>query len=144
VDPFTFVSQSREQRLKEKASVKASAAFAVPVVPQKPQAQAQGSSTAPDLQSNAAPTAVPKKPTLAPKNPFPDTHLPFLMTKITSLQAASLTSLVEIVYQELKAHKVKKNAIEAKVREIGEKCKDKKVWILKPTASTATPVPTVQ
>lgn len=32
----------------------------------------------------------------------------------------------------MKVHKVKKNAIEAKVREVGEKCKEKKVWIVKP------------
>lgn len=42
---------------------------------------------------------------------------------------------MEMVYQELKAHKVKKNAIEAKVREIGEKHKEKKVWVLKEVAN---------
>ena len=39
--------------------------------------------------------------------------------------------IVETVHRELQAHKVKKNAIEAKVREVGEKCKEKKVWIVK-------------
>lgn len=78
-------------------------------------------------------TTIPKRLTVAPKRAFPDTHLPFLLTKITTLQAASITFLVETIYQELRIHKVKKNAIEAKVREVGEKCKDRKVWIVKPT-----------
>jgi hypothetical protein len=37
---------------------------------------------------------------------------------------------VESVYQELRAHKVKKNAIEAKVREVAEKSKEKKIWVI--------------
>lgn len=45
---------------------------------------------------------------------------------------ASFVLLVETIYQELKAHKVKKIAIEAKIREVGEKCKEKKVWVVKP------------
>ena len=32
----------------------------------------------------------------------------------------------------LKAEKVKKNSIEAKIKEIAEKCKTQKVWVLKP------------
>lgn len=47
------------------------------------------------------------------------------------MQANSLPFIVEMVYQELKAHKVKKNAIEAKIKEIGEKDKEKKFWVLK-------------
>jgi len=78
-------------------------------------------------------TIIPKRLTVAPKHAFPDTHLPYLLTKITTLQAASITFLVETIYQELRIHKVKKNAIEAKVREVGEKCKDRKVWVVKPT-----------
>lgn len=76
-------------------------------------------------------SSVPKRLTAAPKHAFPDTHLPFLLTKITTLQAASITFLVETIYQELRVHKVKKNAIEAKVREVGEKCKERKVWVVK-------------
>jgi hypothetical protein len=83
------------------------------------------------LSSNAA-TSVTKKPTAPLKNPFPDAHLPFLVGKISELQVASFVVLVETIYQELKAHKVKKVAIEAKIREVGEKCKEKKVWIVKP------------
>lgn len=35
------------------------------------------------------------------------------------------------MYQDLKTHKVKKNAIEAKVKEVGEKCSVKKIWKVK-------------
>lgn len=66
-----------------------------------------------------------------PKTVFPDAHLGTLLAKITDLATPSLTFLVESIYQELREHKVKKNAIEAKVREISEKSKDKKVWVVK-------------
>lgn len=39
---------------------------------------------------------------------------------------------METVHHELQAHKVKKNAIEAKVREVGEKSKERKVWVVRP------------
>lgn len=40
---------------------------------------------------------------------------------------------MDSIYQDLRSHKIKKNAIEAKVKEVGEKSKDgKKVWVLKP------------
>ena len=68
----------------------------------------------------------------APKTTFPDAHLPVLVSKITALATSNITFLVESIYQDLRTHKVKKNAIEAKVKEVGEKCKEKKVWILKP------------
>ncbi|KAM6500858.1 Chromatin assembly factor 1 subunit A domain containing protein [Amanita muscaria] len=88
-------------------------------------------STMSNCPSNNAPSIPPKKPAVAPKNAFPDAHVPFLLTKITALQAASLTFLVEAIYQELRVHKVKKNAVEAKVREVCEKCKEKRVWVVK-------------
>lgn len=68
-----------------------------------------------------------------PKNPFPDAYLPFLKSKIDSLATSNLTFIVESVYQELKDHKIKKNAIEAKVREIGEK--QQKLWVVKPNVT---------
>ena len=55
-----------------------------------------------------------------------------LLAKIAQLQASSITSLVESIYLDLREFKVKKVAIEAKVREVGEKCKDRKVWVVKP------------
>ena len=45
------------------------------------------------------------------------------------METGNITAIVEVVYQELRNHKVKKNAIEAKVREIGEK--NKKIWVVK-------------
>lgn len=44
--------------------------------------------------------------------------------------------LVESVYEALKPHKVTKAAIEAKIREIGEKDKVKKKWVVKPAFLT--------
>lgn len=72
-----------------------------------------------------------KKPSLAPKTTFPEVHLPFLLEKVNSLQAGSINFLVEAIHRDLREHKVKKNTIEAKVREVGEKCKEKKFWVLK-------------
>ena len=69
---------------------------------------------------------------MATKSLFPECHLGFLLNKITQLQAPSITALVESVYLDLREHKVKKTAIEAKLREVGEKCKDKRVWVVKP------------
>ena len=50
---------------------------------------------------------------------------------ITDLATPSLTFLIESIYKDLRIHKIKKNAIEAKVREMGEKSKDKKVWVVR-------------
>jgi len=63
----------------------------------------------------------------------------FLLHKITQLQASSLNALVESIYLELREHKVKKVAIEAKVKEVGEKCKEKKVWVIKPALLVSQP-----
>ena len=41
--------------------------------------------------------------------------------------------MVEAIYHDLRGHKVTKISIEAKVREVGEKCKEKKVWVVKPS-----------
>ncbi|KAK2460579.1 hypothetical protein APHAL10511_007049 [Amanita phalloides] len=83
--------------------------------------------------------AIPKRLTVAPKNAFPDTYLPFLLTKITTLQAGSITFLVEAIYQELRGNKVKKNAIEAKVREVAEKCKESRIWVIKSAFKSDAP-----
>ena len=47
------------------------------------------------------------------------------------METGNIAGIVETVYQELRQHKVKKNAIEAKLKEIGEKSKEKKVWVVK-------------
>ena len=112
------------------------AVFAVPSLPDRlalpHQTPKPFSSTGGSLPSAPAPVLDAIKRTISiPKTSFPDAYLPFLLTKISSLQAASMTFLVEAIYQELRVHKVKKNAIEAKVKEVGEKCKEKKVWVIK-------------
>lgn len=60
--------------------------------------------------------------------------MPALIAKIKELNTGSLAVIVEGVYKELNAV-IKKNAIEAKIREIGEKSKDAggggKVWVIK-------------
>ena len=76
-------------------------------------------------------------PTPVPKTTFPDVHLSFLLEKITAIQASSITFLVDTIHRDLNAHKVKKNAIEAKIKEVGEKCKEKKVWVLKPNVQVS-------
>ena len=77
--------------------------------------------------------AAPKRPPPPPKTSFPDEHLPLLLSKITLLETSSLAVIVETVHKELSGFKVKKNAIEAKVREIGEKAREgRKVWVVKP------------
>ena len=68
----------------------------------------------------------------APKTVFPEAHLDDLLAKITDLATPNFTFLVESIYQDLRVHKIKKNAIEAKLREIGEKSKEKKIWVIKP------------
>jgi chromatin assembly factor 1 subunit A len=66
-----------------------------------------------------------------PKTNFPDAHLSVLLSKITSLATGNMTFLVESVFQELREHNVRKNAIEAKLKEVGEKCKHKRIWVVK-------------
>lgn len=140
IDPFTFVSTCVEDY---KASLKVPATTTAPST-----AAPNGSVLVPTIPGqipassnpNAAPVHSPsmtviKKPAASLKNPFPDAHLPYLLGKISELQMASFVLLVETIYQELKVHKVKKVAIEAKIREVGEKCKEKKVWVVKPALS---------
>ncbi|KAF5365726.1 hypothetical protein D9758_003132 [Tetrapyrgos nigripes] len=118
IDPFTFVStvDGRKPTITSSEPV-----FAVPPLPSH--------CTAP---TNGTTSDVPNKKTgTAPKKVFPDAHLNVLVNKVNTLQAANLTVLVEAVYQELREHNVKKNAIEAKIKEIGEKSKEKKVWVIK-------------
>lgn len=71
--------------------------------------------------------------TSAPKTAFPEEHLPTLVAKVTSLETGSITFLVDSIYQDLRSQKIKKNAIEAKIKEVGEKSTDgKKIWVMKP------------
>lgn len=102
------------------------------VIPSLPPYIAASSSAA--SSSTPAVSTPPKRPPPAPKTTFPDAHLPALFNQINKLATSSLSYIVETLHQELKEHKVKKNSIEAKIREVAEKCKERKVWILKAQA----------
>jgi chromatin assembly factor 1 subunit A len=81
-------------------------------------------------ESEVAPS-MPKRAQVPPKTSFPDAFLSILLSKITSLATGNMTFLIESVFQELREHNVRKNAIEAKLKEVGEKCKHKKIWVVK-------------
>ncbi|KAK7466897.1 hypothetical protein VKT23_003961 [Stygiomarasmius scandens] len=118
IDPFAFVSTVDTKKPATKSS---EAVFAVPALPSHCTVPNTGTSTEVPVKKTAP----------APKKTFPEVHLNVLIDKVNTLQANNLTVLVEAVYQELREHNVKKNAIEAKIREIGEKSKEKKFWIIK-------------
>lgn len=67
----------------------------------------------------------------APKTAFPDQLVPDLIKKISQLETGNLMGIVENIFQDFKDLKVKKNAIEAKVKEVAEKCRFKKIWVVK-------------
>ena len=84
------------------------------------------------LADSIPPSTTPKRPPPPPRTAFPEAYLPLLYGKIDTLATSSLAFIVETLHQELKEHKIKKNSIEAKIREVAEKCKEKKVWVIKP------------
>ncbi|THH14718.1 hypothetical protein EW146_g5662 [Bondarzewia mesenterica] len=135
IDPFTFVSTPFEvakQAIKPVPSTSSFLSLASAstfVVPALPPHLANPNSIA-SLPSSAVTSSAAKRAQLPPKNPFPDNCLPFLLTKIATLETSSLPALVDSVYQDLRIYKVKKYAIEIKVREICEK-DQRKVWVVK-------------
>ncbi|EIM90432.1 uncharacterized protein STEHIDRAFT_119429 [Stereum hirsutum FP-91666 SS1] len=145
INPFMFVSQPLEAHRPHttpKASSSSTLApstsapqFAVPALPahviQTAHINPNPNLNSPVPSSSSAPNLTPKKPPAPPKHPFPDAHLSLLLSKIDSLATGSLPALVDSVYQELKVHKVKKNAIEVKVKEVAQK-DGRKVWIVRP------------
>ena len=141
IDPFKFVADPIEQQAFGSGSGQSHAqtadGFVIPALPPHVAKSASALPTSSSMTSNG--TASPAKRTvLAPKNPFPDAHLPHLLARIEALATSSLQGIVETVHRELQVHKVKKNAIEAKVREVGEKCKEKKVWVVKPSVKASS------
>jgi chromatin assembly factor 1 subunit A len=92
--------------------------------PNTPSSEPAASNSASGQQPQA------KRPRTAPKNPFPDAHLPFLKNKVSSMGTSSLIALVEALHLDLKNHRVKKNAIEAKLREICVK-DQRHIWSVK-------------
>lgn len=144
IDPFTFISTPV---VEEQPSPSKTKGFVVPPLPTRIVQSSLSETPSQPLISTNQIDVTPGSSTLTtvlnlvpkrkaanvapPKTPFPDTLLPFLTDKITQLATGNLVWLIESLYQELKVHKVKKNAIEAKVREVGEKCPMKRIWIVK-------------
>jgi chromatin assembly factor 1 subunit A len=88
-----------------------------------------------------------KAPAAPPKSTFPDALLPQLLLGIRRCKTASLNVLVDSLYQELKATKVKKYAIETKVKEVAEKRwngEAQKIWVVRADPVEAAVVPMVQ
>ncbi|KAK1232998.1 hypothetical protein PQX77_003912 [Marasmius sp. AFHP31] len=124
LDPFTFVSSVKEKSRNQKPDP----VFAVPSLPDR---------HVPDSSNSTAPPntpAVRKSAPVVPKTAFPEDHLPVLLDKVNTLQSSNVTLLVETVYQELRAHKVKKNAIEAKIKEVAVRDREKKYWVVRENA----------
>lgn len=141
VDPFSFVSSCLEDfktRQTNPTSLNPSflnpnqPEFAVPALPPRLISTPNGGPL-PTTNTFSSNSPVPKKVPAVPKSTFPDIHMPLLIEKFAQLQSASISALVESIHLDLREHKVKKTAIEAKVREVGEKCKEKKVWVIKPS-----------
>ncbi|KAJ6546512.1 chromatin assembly factor 1 subunit A-domain-containing protein [Mycena vulgaris] len=130
IDPFTFVSQYGETRRTSKKD-----GFAVPTLPDR--LIASTPVYQPDASSLPSVPPVAKRAVVAPKTVFPEVHLSHLLAKIATTQTASLPILIDTIYQDLRDHKVKKNSIEAKVREVAEKCKIKRVWVVKEDVKVA-------
>jgi chromatin assembly factor 1 subunit A len=141
IDPFTFVSTCIEDNQAATAAASSSdGVFAVPSLPDRfitLPANTTMNSSAPAALTPVAVSGQPKVPAPPPKTTFPDAHLPYLLEKITALQASSITFLIDSIHRDLSSQKVKKNAIEAKIREVGEKCKERRFWVIKPNVQVS-------
>lgn len=116
IDPFTYVSP-----LEITPQAATNRTFLIPAIPEHIHSTSN--------EPQASTSGVMKKPPPGPKHPFPEAHVPILVAKIKELATGSIILIVETLYQELKDHKVKKNSIEAKVRELA--VKKGRVWIAK-------------
>ncbi|KAI0781133.1 hypothetical protein BD413DRAFT_21920 [Trametes elegans] len=133
IDPFTYVEQPTDLKGHPQQTTDG---FVIPALPAHLAKSTSSTSplVAPATSTPGAgpSTTTPKRGVPAPKTAFPDAHLPHLLARIEALATSSLQCIVETVHRELQAHRVKKNAIEAKVREVGEKSKERKVWVVRP------------
>ncbi|KAI9434015.1 chromatin assembly factor 1 subunit A-domain-containing protein [Lactarius indigo] len=131
LDPFSFVSVPADgSSVTYTSGSKLQPQFVIPALP--PHLLNSSTPVLDPAASNSTSShqPQPKRPRTIPKNPFPDAHLPFLKEKVTSMGTTSLIALVEALYLDLKTHGVKKNAIEAKVREICVKGQ-RHIWSVK-------------
>ncbi|KAI0063406.1 hypothetical protein BV25DRAFT_1854444 [Artomyces pyxidatus] len=146
LDPFTFVSTSTSEVPKSTPQQPA-VPTSIPlgkltphfVVPALPLHIINSTNSQTPAQPPPLPTV--KRPPPAPKTAFPEAYLPYLLQKVTYMGARSLTALVEAIYQDLRTHKVKKNAVEAKIREVCEKDQYQR-WVVKDDKSKVADVPT--
>ncbi|KAI9508476.1 hypothetical protein F5148DRAFT_1375796 [Russula earlei] len=144
LNPFTFVSTPVDARdgpgptTASTSGANPQSQFVMPALP--PHIVSSNTPTSGAASVNGQPSQA-KRPRTTPKNPFPDVHLPFLKEKVASMATNSLIALVEALHLDLKTHRVKKNAIEAKIREICVK-DQRHVWSLKTdTESPSLEVP---
>lgn len=131
IDPFTFVSTAVEDmKVAKQTSTSSTAPFAIPAVPDHAMQDVTAISplSTPSVEGSGTPKT---RGVLNPKVIFPDALLPTLIAKIDQLKSGSMLLVVESTYQALKAQKVKKNAVEAKIRDICEKTGTPKVWTVK-------------
>jgi chromatin assembly factor 1 subunit A len=129
LDPFSFVSIPADTSASASGS-KLQPQYVLPALP--PHLLNSSTPVLDPASSNSTGSQPPqaKRSRMMPKNPFPDAHLPFLKDKVASMSTTSLISLVEALHLDLKTHGVKKNAIEAKIREICVKGQ-RHVWSVK-------------
>jgi chromatin assembly factor 1 subunit A len=140
IDPFTFVSVPIADLLASKTqSLEINSGFAVPQLPSRlshpSSTPVQPASGAALVHSNGTITA-PKRAAPPPKTSFPDAHMPFLIAKVKELDTGNMTFITESIHKDLNkqlkaagAPTVKKNAIEAKLKDVSEK--DNKIWVVK-------------
>ena len=132
LNPFSFVSGLADVRTSSTSTSgsKLQSQFVIPALP--PHLLNSSTPVLDPASSNSTSSQQPpaKRSRTIPKNPFPDAHLPFLKDKVASMGTTSLIALVEALHLDLKSHGVKKNAIEAKIREICVKGQ-RHIWSLK-------------
>ena len=130
LNPFTFITSDTKlsaPRAENKKASQQTREFLVPTAPasstaivpvEKPQTDENRRKTAPGL----------------PKATFPECFVPQLLDGIRKLKTGSFNVLVDSLFQDLKQTKVKKYAIESKVKEIAEKRvirSSGKIWVVK-------------
>ncbi|KAI0670574.1 hypothetical protein C8Q78DRAFT_1145923 [Trametes maxima] len=133
IDPFKFVSTPAEHSSNGQHPQQTQDGFVIPALPAHLAKSASSPSASSSTTSSLAGPgpSTPKRGAPAPKTAFPDAHVPHLLARIEALATSSLQCIVETVHRELQGHRVKKNAIEAKVREVGEKSRERKVWVVR-------------
>lgn len=129
IDPFTFVSEPTVLEKTNNPTTEDSAgSFAMPALPERFLPKAAPSND--DLVvKRKAPSSAP-----SPKTSFPDEHVPLLLQKVNASTTSSFVVLLDSIFQDLKLFGIKKNALEVKLREVSEKDKAKKAWVVKDQA----------